>query len=218
MRTDPGNISASINLRNGNITFLDNRKSPSKKPNSRIVTPGRTGEFNSLAVSQSFTPKDEFLFGRSVQTLSEHTRTDSSADSGKFATSIYGHIRQGLRNTLDNYGLVDYNPSETIVELQQGEADGTSVVVDATGTAGNIRERRSFNDFSGEFEVSAGGEYSLLLDVGQSMARKHFMMIDGDTVIDVTPWLPPTSSIIINLKQASQDLCRRSRGDRPSVE
>jgi alpha-D-xyloside xylohydrolase len=119
----------------------------------------------------------------------------------------------------NNYGLVDYNPSETIVELQQGEADGTSVVVDATGTAGNIRERRSFNDFSGEFEVSAGGEYSLLLDVGQSMARKHFMMIDGDTVIDVTnTWLPPTSSIIINLKAGKHKIfVSGSRGDRPSV-
>jgi alpha-D-xyloside xylohydrolase len=119
----------------------------------------------------------------------------------------------------NNYGLVDYNPSETIVELQQGEADGTSVVVDATGTAGNIRERRSFNDFSGEFEVSASGEYSLLLDVGQSMARKHFMMIDGDTVIDVTnTWLPPTSSIIINLKAGKHKIfVSGSRGDRPSV-
>lgn len=225
MRTDPGNISASINLRNGNITFLDaaGKVLLKEKPNSRIVTPGRTGEFNSLAVSQSFlTPKDEFLFGTgqfqdgylNIRGLTRRLTQVNSQISIPMVISGKGY---GI--LWNNYGLVDYNPSETIVELQQGEADGTSVVVDATGTAGNIRERRSLNDFSGEFEVSANGEYSLLLDVGQSMARKHFMMIDGDTVIDVTnTWLPPTSSIIINLKAGKHKIfVSGSRGDRPSV-
>ena len=71
-----------------------------------------------------------------------------------------------------NYGLTDFNPAEHSVTLAQAEQNSGSVTVNATGTAGNRRETRFFRNFSGEIELPEDGEYALLLDVGQAMARK----------------------------------------------
>ena len=119
----------------------------------------------------------------------------------------------------NNYGLTDYNPSDYYVEMQQGGSDGTSVTVNATGTAGNVRERRFFNDFTCEITTDEEADYSILLDVGQDMARKHFLLIDGDTVINASnTWLPPTSSAITHLtKGTHQVFVSGSRGDKPKV-
>ena len=42
----------------------------------------------------------------------------------------------------------------------------------------------------------------MLLDVGQRMARKHYIAIDGNKIVDVNNlWLPPTTSVIVELSK-----------------
>ena len=66
VRTEQGNLRAVVNTRNGKIKFKDSKGNVilSETAGSRSVEVGKTGQFNSLSVSQSFkTAPDEFLFG-----------------------------------------------------------------------------------------------------------------------------------------------------------
>ena len=118
-----------------------------------------------------------------------------------------------------NYGLTDFNPADHSVELTATEEDGGSVTVNATGTAGNRRERRFFRTFTGEMEIPADGEYAILLDVGREMARRHNLLIDGVPVIDFSnTWLPPTASIKAPLSAGRHQLqVEGTFGDKPVV-
>ena len=225
VRCEDGNLKAVVNTRNGKITFKDSQGNVilSESARSRSVVAGKTGDFNSLAVSQSFiTGPDEFLFGTGqfqdgYLNIRGLTRRLTQVNTQISIPMIISNKGYGI--LWNNYGLTNYNPSETVIELQQGGSDGTSVTVNATGTAGNVRERRFFNDFNGELTVKKSGEYSILLDVGQDMARKHFMKIDDDTVMNANnTWLPPTSSVIVHLEKGTHKVfVSGSRGDKPTV-
>ena len=220
-----GNLKAVVNKRTGNIKFKDTNGNVilSESAGSRTVVTGKTGGFNSLAVSQSFiTAPDEFLFGTGqfqdgYLNIRGLTRRLTQVNTQISIPMIISNKGYGI--LWNNYGLTDYNPSETIIELQQGSGDETSVTVNATGTAGNVRERRFFNDFNGELTVKKTGDYSILLDVGQEMGRKHFMKIDDDTVMNANnTWLPPTSSVIVHLEKGTHKVfISGSRGDKPTV-
>ena len=225
VRCEDGNLKAVINTRNGKIKFKDSQGNVilSESARSRSVVAGKTGGFNSLAVSQSFvTGPDEFLFGTGqfqdgYLNIRGLTRRLTQVNTQISIPMIISNKGYGI--LWNNYGLTDYNPSETIIELQQGAGDGTSVTVNATGTAGNVRERRFFNDFNGELTVKKTGDYSILLDVGQEMGRKHFLKIDDDTVMNANnTWLPPTSSVIVHLEKGTHKVfVSGSRGDKPTV-
>ena len=223
--TKNGNLKVSVNTRTGQITFTDSNGKVllEEAAGSRSVTVGETGGMQSLAVSQSFvTPNDEFLFGSGqfqdgYLNIRGLTRRLTQVNTQISIPMIISNKGYGI--LWNNYGLTDYNPSESIIELQQGGSDGTSVTVNATGTAGNVRERRFFNDFNGEMQITKSGDYSILLDVGQDMARKHFMKIDDDTVMNANnTWLPPTSSVIVHLEKGTHKVfVSGSRGDKPTV-
>ena len=225
VRCEDGNLKAVVNTRNGKITFKDSQGNVilSESARSRSVVAGKTGNYNSLAVSQSFvTGPDEFLFGTGqfqdgYLNIRGLTRRLTQVNTQISIPMIISNKGYGI--LWNNYGLTDYNPSESIIELQQGGSDGTSVTVNATGTAGNVRERRFFNDFNGELTVKKSADYSILLDVGQDMARKHFMKIDDDTVMNANnTWLPPTSSVIVHLEKGTHKVfVSGSRGDKPTV-
>ena len=225
VRCDEGNLKAVVNTRNGNIKYKDSQGNVilSESARSRSVMAGKTGNLNSLAVSQSFvTGPDEFLFGTGqfqdgYLNIRGLTRRLTQVNTQISIPMIISNKGYGI--LWNNYGLTDYNPSETVIELEQGGSDGTSVTVNATGTAGNVRERRFFNDFNGELTIKKSGEYSILLDVGQDMARKHFMKIDDDTVMNANnTWLPPTSSVIVHLEKGTHKVfVSGSRGDKPTV-
>jgi len=223
----PGNgeLTVSIDTRTGKLTFLDAQGNQLLKEadGSRLIETGQTGEFNSLSVSQSFvTAPDEFLFGTGqfqdgYLNIRGLTRRLTQVNTQISIPMVISNKGYGI--LWNNYGLTDYNPSESIIELQQGGSDGTSVTVNATGTAGNVRERRFFNDFSGEFQVDADADYSILLDVGQAMGRKHLVTIDDDTIINASnTWLPPTSSAITHLTKGTHKVfVSGSRGDKPTI-
>ncbi len=216
-------LRAVVNTRTGQIRFLDSKGKVILSEDVRSIQAGKTGDLNSLSVSQSFkTAPDEFLFGTGqfqdgYLNIRGLTRRLTQVNTQISIPMIISNKGYGI--LWNNYGLTDYNPSEFTVELQQGGSDGTAVTVNATGTAGNVRERRVFNDFSGEIEVKESGDYSILLDVGQSMARKHLLSIDGDTIINANnTWLPPTSSAITHLDKGTHKVfVSGSRGDKPSV-
>lgn len=216
-------LRAVVNTRTGKIIFKDAKGKVILKEDVRSIEAGKTGDFNSLSVSQSFkTAPDEFLFGTGqfqdgYLNIRGLTRRLTQVNTQISIPMIISNKGYGI--LWNNYGLTEFNPSDYVVELQQGAGDGTSVTVNATGTAGNVRERRFFNDFNGEIQITESGDYSILLDVGQSMARKHLLSIDGDTIINANnTWLPPTSSAITHLDKGTHKVfVSGSRGDKPSV-
>ena len=119
-----------------------------------------------------------------------------------------------------NYGLTDFNPARDSLLMAPNDYDaGEGVTVDATGTAGNRRERRYFQRFSGDIDIPADGEYALLLDMGREMARRQYLAIDGQPVIDISnTWLPPTAAVKVRLQAGQHRLeAEGTRGDLPKV-
>lgn len=118
-----------------------------------------------------------------------------------------------------NYGLTDFNPADHSLALKEAAQDGGSVTVNATGTAGNRREMRFFRTFTGEIDLPEDGEYALLLDVGRDMARRQYLAVDGEPVIDISnTWLPPTAAVKTRLSAGRHRLVVQGTfGDAPVV-
>ena len=119
----------------------------------------------------------------------------------------------------NNYGMTEFNPSDTKIILSKTEAGGSKEEVNVTTTEGTKKEVRESNLFSAVLSVPESGQYAVLLDVGQSMARRHNLEIDGKTVIEMNNyWLPPTASALVNLEAGSHTLkASLNRGDAPIV-
>ena len=101
----------------------------------------------------------------------------------------------------NNYSLVEFNPADNALPLTAQGSAGEREVVNVTTTEGGRREERVRGAFTAQLTVPADGRYALMLDVGQSMARRHNLAIDGTTVLDARNlWLPPTTSTIVDLK------------------
>lgn len=117
----------------------------------------------------------------------------------------------------NNYGMVDFNPSEHQVSLRRLEGTAGQEVVDVTSAHGGTREVRMRNIFEAEIEIDEEGDYALLLDVGQKMARRHNLSIDGKTVLDMRNlWLPPTASVIVHLEKGTHRVSAElERNDTP---
>ena len=124
---------------------------------------------------------------------------------------------QGYGILWNNYGLTEFNPCDHQVALTRQQGEGRSEVVDVTSTEGGRREVRQQNVFAATVNIAEEGDYSLLLDVGQKMARRHHLAIDGQTVIDMhNLWLPPTASQRVHLTAGEHRLTAElTRDDRP---
>lgn len=118
----------------------------------------------------------------------------------------------------NNYGLTEFNPADCCIPMNRA-GEGGSHEVNVTSTEGGRREVRRDGLFMAELEVGEEGDYSLLLDVGRSMARRHNLVIDGQTVIDIqNVWLPPTTSTICHLTAGSHVVTSQlTNGDNPSL-
>ena len=119
----------------------------------------------------------------------------------------------------NNYGLTDFNPANYEVVMQKSEDVGKSELVNVTSTEGGKQEMRQHNMFEATLQIEEAGEYALLLDVGQSMARRHNLVVDGKTVIEMqNTWLPPTASTKIYLTKGTHTLkAELTRNDKPKV-
>ena len=169
-------------------------------------------------------PKDEYLFGlgqfqdgySNVRGLSRRLTQVNTQISIPMLISNKGY---GI--LWNNYGMTEFNPCDNKVALKPQtsnlNAPNTEEVVNVTSTEGGRREVRRRNIFEATIDIAEEGDYALLLDVGQKMARRHNLCIDGETVIEMqNMWLPPTASKIVHLTAGTHTLTAElTRGDTP---
>ena len=119
----------------------------------------------------------------------------------------------------NNYGMTEFNPADQCVTLKKKDGAGEKEVVDVTSTEGGKQEVRERHIFEGTISIPEEGDYALLLDVGQKMARRHNLCIDGETVIEMQNlWLPPTASQIVHLKAGQHQLSAElTKDDQPTL-
>ena len=167
-------------------------------------------------------PEDEFLFGlgqfqdgySNVRGLSRRLTQVNTQISIPMLLSSKGY---GL--LWNNYGMTEFNPCGKSVRLEKAKGEGKKEEVDATSTTGNKKEVRERHIFEATLNIAEAGNYSLLLDVGQKMARRHNLCIDGVPVIEIqNVWLPPTASKIVFLDEGRHTLTAElTKDDQPTV-
>ena len=119
----------------------------------------------------------------------------------------------------NNYGMVEFNPCDHQAKMRLLDEAGQTEVVNVTSTEGGKQEVRPRHIYEATIDLAADGDYSILLDVGQQMARRHNLSIDGQNVIEMqNMWLPPTASTIVHLGAGRHVLrAELSRGDAPVI-
>ena len=165
-------------------------------------------------------PKDEYLFGlgqfqdgySNVRGLPRRLTQVNTQISIPMLISSKGY---GI--LWNNYSLTEFNPCSQSVSLAKREGAGQREVVDVTSTEGGKREVRERHIFEAAIDIKEAGDYALLLDVGQKMARRHNLTIDGETVIEMQNlWLPPTASKIVHLEVGHHTLTAElTKDDKP---
>ncbi|MBP5419218.1 MAG: glycosyl hydrolase family 31, partial [Bacteroidales bacterium] len=180
------------------------------------------GEDTYEALVSFDSPEDEYLFGlgqfqdgqSNVRGLSRRLTQVNTQISIPMVLSSKGY---GV--LWNNYGLTEFNPCDKSIALTREEQGGHSEVVNVTTTHGGQQEVRQSNIFGATLEIDREGDYAILLDVGQKMARRHNLTIDGQTVVEMQNlWLPPTASTIVHLKKGKHTLTAElTKDDKPTV-
>jgi alpha-D-xyloside xylohydrolase len=194
-------LRATVDRATGTLTFADStgRIFLRELAGSRRVEPATVQGEPTWSVAQSFdSPAEERLFGLGqfqdgfldVRSLPRRLTQVNTQIAIPFIVSSRGF---GL--LWHNYGLTEFNPAGERIPLSAATEQGASTAVDVTTTEGTRREVRHEGIFSGRFTITAGGRQAFFLDVGQKMARRWHVEIDGRTVVDFENlWLPPTTS------------------------
>ncbi len=167
-------------------------------------------------------PKDEYLYGLgqfqdgflNVRGMSRRLTQVNTQISIPVLLSSKGY---GL--LWNNYGLTEFNPADQSVRLIKSSGEGTKEVVNVTSTEGGKQEVRQRHVFEADIHIAEAGDYALLLDVGQKMARRHNLCIDGKNVIEMQNlWLPPTASQIVRMTAGRHHLTAElTKDDQPML-
>ena len=223
-------ISTQIDAQQQTITIKNKDGKPVFKATQHQLTDG-------VATLAFDSPEDEFLFGlgqfqdgySNVRGLSRRLTQVNTQISMPMVLS-----NKGYGVLWNNYGMTEFNPSDQSVRLVQttptrrllhedaiaysGGETGAEVV-DVTTTEGNKKEVRERHIFEAELNIEEAGMYALLLDVGQKMARRHNLCINGVPVIEMQNlWLPPTASKIVLLDEGRHKLTAElTKDDQPTV-
>ena len=216
-------MSVRYSLEDGSLVFLDasGKVLLEEIPGGRHIEATSVQDSPAFAVSQAFhSPEDEFLYGTgqfqdgylNIRGLTRRLTQVNTQISIPFVLSSKGY---GL--LWNNYGLTDFNPAEGSAPLAEGYDYGESAVVNATSTSGNRREMRWTWTYSQTIDIPETGDYSIMLDVGRKMARRHDLSIDGQKLTAVSnTWLPPTTSLIVHLDAGRHKVfCDGIHGDSP---
>lgn len=208
-------ISVSVDRKKGLVCVKDKR--------GRVVFSATAHELHDGVATLRFTsPKDEYLYGlgqfqdgyTNIRGLSRRLTQVNTQISIPMLLSSKGY---GV--LWNNYGLTEYNPSTDSVRLSPITTQSSlgSEVVDVTTTEGGRKEVRQRHIFEATVDIPETGDYALLLDVGQKMARRHNLVVDGQTVIEMQNlWLPPTASTIVHLDKGTHQLrAELTGGDKP---
>lgn len=208
-------ISVSVDRQKGLVSVKDKR--------GRVVFSATAHELHDGVATLRFTsPKDEYLYGlgqfqdgyTNIRGLSRRLTQVNTQISIPMLLSSKGY---GV--LWNNYGLTEYNPSTDSVRLSPITTQSSlgSEVVNVTTTEGGRKEIRQRHIFEATIDIPEAGDYALLLDVGQKMARRHNLVVDGQIVIEMQNlWLPPTASTIVHLDKGTHQLrAELTGGDKP---
>ena len=208
-------ISTQIDAQGQTVTVKDKNGKPVFKATQHQLIDGQA----TLAFDS---PENEFLFGlgqfqdgySNVRGLSRRLTQVNTQISMPMLLSSKGY---GV--LWNNYGMTEFNPCGKSVRLEKAKGEGKKEEVDATSTTGNKKEVRERHIFEAELNIEEAGNYTLLLDVGQKMARRHNLCIDGVPVIEIqNVWLPPTASKIVMLDKGRHKLTAElTKDDQPTV-
>ena len=216
-------MSVEVDKNSGDLVVKDSEGKPIFTGVKMSLSPAEVqGKSTQKAVLSFFSPDNEFINGLgefqdgylNVRGLSRRLTQVNTQISVPMIISDRGY---GLQ--WNNYGLTDFNPCTNSVTLVRSNSPSKKSVVDQTTGEGNQKAEILSNTFQGELNIEQDGDYALLLDMGQKMARTHNLIIDEDTVIDMhNIWLPPTTSKIYRLKKGVHKLtCQADRGDTPTL-
>ena len=214
-------LKAEIDKQTAQISFYDTCGNLILNELSRSIVADSVQDRATFNVTETFqSPADEHLYGLGqfqdgyldVRQLPRRLTQVNTQISIPFVLSSKGY---GL--LWNNYGLTNFNIPTESIELVKKTAEGEAVEVNVTTTEGTRRERRENNIFEATIDIAESGRYALLLDVGQQMARRHNLQIDGQQVMEMRNlWLPPTSSAIVELEKGTHTLKAELTGnDRP---
>lgn len=194
-------LRATADRRTGALTFADpdGRVFLRELPGSRSFKPDTIQGGPTWSVAQAFdSPPEERLYGLGqfqdgFLDVRDLPRRLTQVNT-QIAIPII-HSSRGYGLFWHNYGLTEFNPADTAVELRPAGAEGAETAVDVTTTEGSRREVRRDGVFTGRFTVERAGRHAFFLDVGQAMARRWQVEIDGEIVVRFENlWLPPTTS------------------------
>lgn len=217
-------LTVKINRATSQIKYFNERSVQILAETNRSLTESLIGQEKTYIAEQKFlSPSDEHLFGLGqfqdgyldVRGLSRRLTQVNTQISVPFILSNKGY---GL--LWNNYGMTEFNPSTHQLSFTRDTlAKGATETVDVTTTNGNRREIRHSNKYSATLNILQDGQYSFLLDVGQKMARRLNLSIDGRKVIDMQNlWLPPTGSAIVKLNKGQHAVSAElSGGDSPKL-
>lgn len=217
------NLNVRFSVSDGRISFFSSGgKEIVGEEASLIESSSVQGEKTYVSTQTFHSPFDECLYGLgqfqdgylNVRGLTRRLTQVNTQIAIPFVMSNKGY---GL--LWNNYGLTDFNPASSVVALQKTGLGGNKVTVNVTSTEGGKEEVRESNVFVGKLKVESDGQYALMLDVGSVMARRHNLAIDGHTVVDMNNlWLPPTVSILVDLKAGEHNLrAELTKEDAPRV-
>jgi alpha-D-xyloside xylohydrolase len=206
-------LQATVERVSGRITFRDGagRLLLQEKIGGRIFEESTVMGEPCHRVGQSFeSPQDEKIFGGgqfqdgylNIRDLPRRLTQVNTQIAIPFVISSKGY---GL--LWHNYGRTEWNPAERKVELAAIGEEGETTKVEVTSAEGTTKEVRTEQTFVGRFSVERAGRYALMLDVGQKMARRHEVSIDGKKVVEVRNfWLPPTTSWLMELEAGEHEV------------
>ena len=192
-----------------------------KDKEGRTVFQATTHRFDEGEATLTFnSPKDECLYGlgqfqdgySNVRGLPRRLTQVNTQISIPMLMSSKGY---GV--LWNNYGLTEFNPCGQSVKLIKSAGAGAREEVNVTSTEGGKKEVRERHIFGATIDVQEDGDYALLLDVGQKMARRHHLLIDGQPVIEMQNlWLPPTASKLVHLTKGVHQLSAElTKDDQP---
>jgi alpha-D-xyloside xylohydrolase len=217
-------LTATFDRKAGVLRFSDakGRLLLEELPGGRSVRPSSVqGQPTLIAEDRFRSPADEHIFGSGqfqdgfldIRDLPRRLTQVNTQISIPFLFSSKGY---GL--LWHNYGLTDLNPTDNRLALMR-ETLGNTTSDAVTTTEGTRTVGRTAAVFIGDFEAGASGRYAMMLDVGQSMARRYHVEIDGTTVVDLTNgWLPPTTSWFLELKAGKHHVrVEGGMNDKPSL-
>lgn len=207
-------MTVEVDKQSGQIRYLDARGGVVLTEQAYSLTPSKVqGDDTFIATATFDSPSTESLYGLgqfqdgylNVRGLPRRLTQVNTQISIPFYLS-----NRGYAVLWNNYGMTDFNPCQQSVRMER-KSDGKVTEVDATGTSGNRRERRQESVFQATVDIPEDGDYALLLDVGQAMARRHNLSVEGvegetlkNPVIEAANvWLPPTVSKIVRLKKGT---------------